>query len=58
MPSSLHEVLIDMFRQRPMLAAQLLTDGLGLRLPAYEQVRMESADLTSVARPNTAPMPS
>ncbi|MGQ0573273.1 MAG: hypothetical protein ACT4RN_03600 [Pseudonocardia sp.] len=49
MPSSLHEVIVEMFRQCPELAAELLTDGLGLRLPGYDQVRVESGELTDVS---------
>lgn len=46
MPSSLHEVLIEMFRQRPSLAADLLIGALGLELPSYERAEIESADST------------
>ena len=45
MPSTVHEVLIEMFRHRPCLAAELLTDGLGLNLPAYQQARLEPGEL-------------
>jgi len=46
MPSSLHEALTDMFRHRPTLAAELLADALGMKLPGYEQATVESADFT------------
>jgi len=46
MPSSLHEGLIEMFRQRPSLAAELLVDGLGVALPGYEQSTVEAGDFT------------
>lgn len=49
MPSHLHEVLVELFRQRPALAAELLAAGLGLDLPGYEHARVESAELTDVA---------
>ena len=45
MPSIQHEALVEMFRQHPGLAALVLRDQLGVRLPAYQQVRPESADL-------------
>lgn len=48
MPSSLHEALIQMFRYRPTLAAELLTDALGINLPVYEQARLESGEFTDV----------
>ncbi|MGI9000422.1 MAG: hypothetical protein ACR2GH_02020 [Pseudonocardia sp.] len=46
MPSSLHEVLIEMFRQRPSLAAELLVDGLGVTLPGFEHAEVESGEFT------------
>lgn len=48
MPSSLHEALVDLFRQHPPLAADLLTGPLKLDLPAFHQARLESGDLTEV----------
>jgi len=56
MPSSLHEVLIEMFRQRPSLAADLLIGALGLELPSYERAEIESADSTFSPRRSTGPM--
>ena len=49
MPSYLHEVLVEMFRDRPVFAAELLTGLLGMPVPAFEQARVSSADLTNVA---------
>lgn len=49
MPSSLHEVLIELFRKRPALAAELLADALDLDLPGYEQARVEPGELTDVS---------
>ncbi|MDN5747480.1 MAG: hypothetical protein L0H64_02985 [Pseudonocardia sp.] len=49
MPSSLHEALIEIFRQRPSLAAELLDDVLGMRVPAHEQARAEPGDLNDLA---------
>ncbi|MGH3567160.1 MAG: hypothetical protein ACRDRH_14255 [Pseudonocardia sp.] len=46
MLSSLHEALTGMFRHRPTLAAELLADALGMKLPGYEQATVESADFT------------
>jgi hypothetical protein len=46
MASIRHEGFVEMFRQRPELAAVVLRDGFGLRLPAYVQVRVDSADLS------------
>jgi hypothetical protein len=45
MPSIQHEALVEMFRQHPGLAAVVLSDHLGVRVPAYRQVRSESPDL-------------
>jgi hypothetical protein len=45
MPSSLHEALIEMFRNRPSLAAELLRGALGVELPDYQVARVESGDL-------------
>jgi hypothetical protein len=49
MPSYLHEVLVEMFRDRPALAAELLTGPLGLSVPLFGRARVFSADLTNVA---------
>lgn len=43
-----HEGLLLLFRNRPMLAPELLRDALGVPLPAYSEVRVESAELTQV----------
>lgn len=50
MPSSLHELLIELFRLRPALAADLLARLLGVELPPHQHVRLEPADCTD-ARP-------
>jgi hypothetical protein len=49
MPSVTHEALVQLFRDRPELAPELLRDALGVTLPVYTEVRTESADLTQVA---------
>ncbi|MGH3871123.1 MAG: hypothetical protein ACRDSR_06325, partial [Pseudonocardiaceae bacterium] len=46
MPSAVHEMVIEMVRQRPSLVAELLVDGLGMDLPVYQGVRVESGELT------------
>jgi hypothetical protein len=49
MPSSLHEALIEIFRNRPSLAAELLSDAFDLRVPRYERIRLESGEFADVA---------
>ena len=49
MPSMAHEVLVDLLKNRPSLGAELLTEALGVELPAYTEARLVSADLTEVA---------
>ncbi|MGH3842690.1 MAG: hypothetical protein ACRDS0_14780 [Pseudonocardiaceae bacterium] len=49
MPSAVHEMLIEMVVQRPSLVAELLVDALGMDLPAYQGVRVESGELTELA---------
>lgn len=48
MPSLTHEALLLLFRNRPELAPELLREALGIELPAYTEVRIESADLNDV----------
>src|ERR1044072_482340 len=48
MPSQLHEVLLQLFRNRPALAPELLRDALHQALPSYTEVRIDSADLTEI----------
>lgn len=47
-PSQLHEALLLLFRNRPELAPELLSKVLHVELPAYTEVRIESADLSEV----------
>jgi hypothetical protein len=49
MPSSQHEALIEIFRHRPSLAAELLAGTFGIALPDHEQARLDSADLPDLA---------
>ncbi len=48
MPSLAHEVLVDLFKNRPSLAAEILVEMLGLSLPVYTEARIASADLTEI----------
>ncbi|HET8681366.1 MAG TPA: hypothetical protein VFM54_05780, partial [Micromonosporaceae bacterium] len=48
MPSHLHEVLIEMFRDRPSLVADLLARPLGVALPEFHKAQLSSGELTEV----------
>lgn len=48
MPSLSHEMLLLLFRNRPALAPELLREALHVALPAYTEVRIESAELSDV----------
>jgi hypothetical protein len=48
-PSSLHEVLIELFRQRPALAVELLVSAFGVELPEHREVRVESGECTDLS---------
>jgi hypothetical protein len=48
MPSLLHEGLLDLFRNRPTLAAELLRDALHAPLPTFEGVRVGEGNLTDL----------
>ena len=43
-----HEILVDLFKNRPSLAAEILVEVLGVSLPAYTEARVASADLTEI----------
>ncbi len=49
MPSVLHQALIELFRVRPTLAAELLRDALRAPVPTFTDVRFESAVLDDAA---------
>jgi hypothetical protein len=49
MPSHLHEILIEMFRDRPTLAAELLRGPLHVPVPDFDDARMSPSDLTDFA---------
>src|SRR5271163_152248 len=48
MPSMAHEVLVDLFKNRPELGPELLTEALGVALPSYTEARLVSIDLTQI----------
>lgn len=48
MPSRLHETLLQLFRNRPELAPELLSEALQIALPPYSEARIGSAELTDV----------
>jgi hypothetical protein len=48
MPTMAHEILVDLFKNRPSLGAELLTEVLGVALPAYTEARVTSIDLTQI----------
>jgi hypothetical protein len=43
-----HEILVDLFKNRPSLAAEILVEVLGVSLPDYTEARIASADLTEI----------
>jgi hypothetical protein len=47
MPSITHEGLVQPFQHRPALAAELLTDALDVKLPAWRHARLGAGDLTN-----------
>jgi hypothetical protein len=48
MPSMVHEIFVDLFKNRPSLAAEMLSEVLGVSLPAYTEARLASTDLTEI----------
>lgn len=48
MPSQQHEILLQLFRNRPQLAPDLLRNVLDVALPEYTDVKIDCADLTEV----------
>ncbi|MFC4565055.1 hypothetical protein ACFO4E_24635 [Nocardiopsis mangrovi] len=48
MPSYEHEVLIDLFRQEPELAPEVLSGILGVDVPDHTKTDVENVDLTDV----------
>ena len=43
-----HEILVDLFKNRPSLAAEILAEVLGVPLPAYTEALLASTDLTEI----------
>jgi len=48
MVSMRHECLVDLFKNRPSLGAELLSEALGVALPSYTEARLISIDLTEI----------
>ena len=48
MPSMAHEILVDLFKNRPSLAAEMLVEALDVSLPPYTQARLVATDLTEI----------
>ncbi|MGK3965067.1 hypothetical protein WMF38_12900 [Sorangium sp. So ce118] len=48
MPSVTHEALVELFKNRPTLAAEMLQDALGQSVPAFTEARIVSSDLTEI----------
>ncbi|WP_437625674.1 hypothetical protein [Sorangium sp. So ce1151] len=48
MPSVTHEALVELFKNRPTLAAEMLRDALGQPVPAFTEARVVSSDLTEI----------
>ncbi|AUX27447.1 hypothetical protein SOCEGT47_080370 [Sorangium cellulosum] len=48
MPSMTHEALVELFKNRPTLAAEMLRDALGQPVPTFTEARVESSDLTEI----------
>jgi hypothetical protein len=49
MPSHLHEILIEMFRDRPALAAELLRGPLHVPVPDFDEAKLSAGELTDIA---------
>ncbi|MDI1483319.1 hypothetical protein [Polyangium sp. y55x31] len=47
-PSLPHEAIIELFRNRPVLAAELLAEVFSVPLPPFTEARIESADIADV----------
>lgn len=48
MPSVTHEALVELFKNRPTLAAEMLQEALGQPIPAFTEARVESSDLAEI----------
>jgi hypothetical protein len=47
-PSSLHEVLVDLFRSQPLLAVELLSEPFQFQIPAHQRVECSANELNKV----------
>ncbi|XXT17573.1 hypothetical protein WME94_45825 [Sorangium sp. So ce429] len=52
MPSVTHEALVELFKNRPRLAAEMLHDALGHPVPAFTEARVDASDLTEIVPSN------
>ncbi len=48
MPSTLHEILIELFRENMGLAPKLVAEALNMPLPPFSEVQTEDAQLTEM----------
>ncbi len=48
MPSARHEIIVELFRSRPILAAELLGEILGVQLPTFTDARIESSTFADI----------
>jgi hypothetical protein len=48
-PSSLHEVLVELFREQPSLVVELLSEPFQVEVPAHEDVVLSSGELNEAA---------
>ncbi|WP_437315737.1 hypothetical protein [Sorangium sp. So ce385] len=48
MPSVTHEALVELFKNRPTLAAEMLQDALGQPIPTFTEARIESSTLAEI----------
>ncbi|WP_437296224.1 hypothetical protein [Sorangium sp. So ce426] len=48
MPSVTHEALVELFKNRPTLAVEMLHDALGHPVPTFTEARVDSSDFTEI----------
>lgn len=51
MPSMSHEVLVELFKNRPSLAVELLKEAFGVEVPPYEEATVTAQNLTEIRPP-------
>ena len=54
MPSSLHEALLELFRNRPVLACEVLARCHGMDLPGFKSAEMAPGDLLKLSAEDVA----